>query len=73
MATTDYGVIRDDETLTPDKLGDRLGRSSRWVKDYVREQDIRKTDLGNGLWQITGLNWRLAMERIASTQMEDDS
>lgn len=70
MAFQEFGVIRDEEVLTPVKLGERIGRKERVIKELLKEYDIPFANI-NGLWQVSGLTWRLAMERIAMQQQGD--
>lgn len=70
MANQEFGVIRDEEVLTAGKLALRLGKKERWAKEKILAKGILYTDLGGGCWQIVGLHWRMAMERIAMEQHE---
>lgn len=71
MARESYGVIDDDRTYTTQQLAAILGRAERWVKEFVRA-NVSYADLGNGLLQVSGRRWRLAIERLSDQQSRDE-
>ena len=70
MAKESFGVIDDDRTYTPAQLSPILGRNERWVKDFVRAH-VSHADLGNGLLQISGRRWRLAIESLSDLKKSE--
>ena len=64
MSTTTFGEIEDTSTYTVKVLSQRLGISERILREIVRD-NVEHTDLGSGYLIVSGLHFRLAMERMA--------
>jgi len=72
MAKDSFGPIEDGVTYTHQQIGKVIGRSDRWVKDFIKNNNVRCADLGNGLMVVSGRLWRLAIEKLSQPDGEHE-